>query len=511
MAIPLPMAPQHIDPADAPADRAPATAGRAAPVLVHIETFGCQMNEYDTEIVRTLLKARGFGLTKDRDGADVILLNTCAVREHAHTRVYGHLAELRAVKKRRPLIVGVLGCMAQNLKQELAETEPLVDVLVGPDGYRRLPDLLERAVDARGRGRAERGLAVDLSEYETYEDILPERVEGVNAWIAVTRGCDNFCTFCVVPYTRGRERSRDPEGILREAERLLAQGYKQITLLGQNVNSYRQGGWDFARLITAVADLPGLERVRFTSPHPKDFPPALLEAVAAHPRICKHIHLPLQAGSDRILEMMDRTYTRREYLDLVEDIRRRIPGVALTTDIICGFCSETEEDFLATMRTVENVGYHSAFIFKYSERKNTIAARKFPDDVPDQIKTDRVSRLVELQRGISLAINRSLVGTTVSVLVEGDAKRSPRQWMGRTDGNVTVVWEKREHHAARGMIVPLMITGASAATLSGEPAPCPAALENDCIHDPTVPDFSVHAAPVLTKSARAPWQLNGPG
>ncbi len=475
MAGPLPMASQQIDRADAPVQEAPEAVSCAPSVLVHIETFGCQMNEYDTEIVRALLKARGFGMTEERDRADVILLNTCAIREHAHTRVYGHLAELRAVKKRRPLVVGVLGCMAQNLKQELAETEPLVDVLVGPDAYRRLPDLLVRAVDARGRGRADRGLAVDLSEYETYEDILPERVEGVNAWIAVTRGCDNFCTFCVVPYTRGRERSRDPEGILREAESLLAQGHKQITLLGQNVNSYRHGGWDFARLILAVADLPGLERVRFTSPHPKDFPPALLEAVAGHPRICNHIHLPLQAGSDRILELMDRTYTRREYLALVEDIRRRIPDVALTTDIICGFCSETEDDFLATVRTVGEVGYHSAFIFKYSERKNTIAARKYPDDVPDHVKTDRVGRLVELQRRLSLHKNQSLVGTTVPVLVEGDAKRSARQWMGRTDTNVTVVWEKQKDDTTRGMVLPLLITGASAATLYGEPAPSPAA------------------------------------
>ncbi len=470
MPAPLPMAPQQI----ASVERDQATADRAASVLVHIETFGCQMNEYDTEIVRSLLRARGFGMTGERDRADVILLNTCAIREHAHTRVYGHLAELRAVKKQRPLVVGVLGCMAQNLKQELAETEPLVDVLVGPDAYRRLPDLLDRALDAQGRGRTDRGFAVDLSEYETYEDILPERAEGVNAWIAVTRGCDNFCTFCVVPYTRGRERSRDPEGILREAEYLLAQGHKQITLLGQNVNSYRHGGWDFARLIAAVADLPGLERVRFTSPHPKDFPPALLEAVAGHPRICKHIHLPLQAGSDRILELMDRTYTRREYLGLVEDIRRRIPGVALTTDLICGFCSETEDDFLATVRAVEDVGYHSAFIFKYSERKNTIAARKYPDDVPDEIKTARVTRLVERQRGISLGKNQSLVGRTVPVLVEGDAKRSARQWMGRTDTNVTAVWQKREDDTAPGMVLPLTITGASAATLSGEPAPRPA-------------------------------------
>ncbi|MGH7256459.1 MAG: radical SAM protein, partial [Nitrospirales bacterium] len=239
---------------------------------VHIETFGCQMNEYDTELIRSLLKARGFAFTEDRNQADVVLMNTCAIRENAHNRVYGHLADLKAIRRQRHLVVGVLGCMAQNLKEELIEEEPIVDVLVGPDAYRRLPDLLLRALEAKAQGLDEKVIAVDLSEYETYRDILPERTDGVNAWIAVMRGCDNFCTFCVVPYTRGRERSRDPEGILREAESLLSRGYKQITLLGQNVNSYRYGDWDFAGLLRAVAELPGLERVRFTSPHPKDFP-----------------------------------------------------------------------------------------------------------------------------------------------------------------------------------------------------------------------------------------------
>ncbi len=437
------------------------------PYLVHMETFGCQMNDYDTQIVRSLLKTQGFAFTEDRERADVVLMNTCAIREHAHNRVYGHLAELKALKRRRNLVVGVLGCMAQNLKKELTASEPLVDVLAGPDAYRHLPDLLTRAMEARAQGTEEKGVAVDLSEYETYEDILPEPVEGINAWIAVTRGCDNFCTFCVVPYTRGRERSRDPDGILREAEHLLDRGYKQITLLGQNVNSYGFRDWDFARLITAVADLPGVERVRFTSPHPKDFPPALLDAMAGHPRICKHIHLPLQAGNDRILEMMNRTYTRQEYLSLVEAIRRRMPGIALTTDVICGFSTETEEEFQDTYRMVAEVGYHGAFIFKYSERKNTIAERKYQDDVPEPVKSDRVTRLVDLQRATSLRKNQAFVGQTVQVLVEGDAKKSRLQWMGRTDGNVTVVWAK-DHSAIRpGDLVLITITQASAATLHG--------------------------------------------
>lgn len=433
--------------------------------LVYIETFGCQMNEYDTELVRSLLKAEGFTFTEDRAQADVVLMNTCAIRENAHNKVYGHLADLKAMKRQRGLVVGLLGCMAQNLKKELLESEPTIDVLAGPDSYRRLPELIRRALTYQ-----EKGSAVELSEYETYQDILPERAEGVNAWIAVMRGCDNFCTFCVVPYTRGRERSRDPEGIIREAEQLAAHGYRQVTLLGQNVNSYRFGAWDFARLVTAVAEVPGIERVRFTSPHPKDFPPALLDAVAGHPKICKHIHLPLQAGNDRILRLMNRTYTRREYLSLVEEIRRRRSDIVLTTDIICGFCTETDEEFLDTYRTVEQVGYHAVFIFKYSERKNTIAARKYPDDVPERVKSERVARLVELQKAISLRKNCEIIGHWVEVLVEGDAKRSSAQWMGRTDGNVTVVWEKRGPTLRPGDLVSVRVARASATTLFGDEA-----------------------------------------
>lgn len=442
------------------------TSGTAA-YQVHIETFGCQMNEYDTELVRSLLIARGFAFTDDRERADVVLMNTCAIRENAHNRVYGHLAALRPIKKQRNLVVGVLGCMAQNLKQELMDQASVVDVLVGPDAYRKLPDLLTQAIHAQERGLADKGLAVDLSEYETYEDILPQRTEGLNAWIAVMRGCDNFCTFCVVPYTRGRERSRDPQGILREAEHLAAHGHKQVTLLGQNVNSYRHDGWDFARLITAVADVPGIARVRFTSPHPKDFPPALLDAVADHPKICKHIHLPLQSGNDRILNLMGRTYSRKEYLTLVEEVRRRNEHIALTTDIICGFPSETEEEFLDTYRTVREVGYHQVFVFVYSERKNTIAGRKYPDDVPEAVKSDRVTRLVDMQKPIALQKNRDMVGSAVEVLVEGDAKKSSTQWMGHTDQNVTVVWDKYGAKAGLGDLAQIRITHASVTTLYG--------------------------------------------
>jgi tRNA-2-methylthio-N6-dimethylallyladenosine synthase len=439
----------------------------ALPYQIHIETFGCQMNEYDTELVRSLLKAEGFSFTEDRERADVVLMNTCAIRENAHNRVYGHLADLKALKRQRMMVVGILGCMAQNLKKELLDTESIVDVLVGPDAYRKLPELITQAIKAQEAGLRAKGMAVDLSEYETYEDILPLRADGVNAWIAVMRGCDNFCSFCVVPYTRGRERSREPEGIMREAEHLLSHGHKQITLLGQNVNSYRYGDWDFARLMLAVAELPGVERVRFTSPHPKDFPPALLDAVANHPRICKHIHLPLQAGNDRILELMGRTYTRKEYLCLVDNIRRRQNDIVLTTDIICGFSTETEAEFQDTYETFREVGYHAAFIFKYSERKNTIAARKYPDDIPDEVKADRVTRLLDLQRSGSLAKNQEMIGRTVDVLVEGDAKKSQVQWMGKTDGGITVVWEKSGSIAKPGTIIPVHITRVSVTTLFG--------------------------------------------
>ncbi len=445
------------------------TTLKTAGYRVHIETFGCQMNEYDTELVRSLLKSHGFVFTDDRETADVLLLNTCAIREHAHTKVYGHLADLRALKRQRPLVVGVLGCMAQNLKQDLLDTAPVVDVLAGPDAYRKLPGLLADALEARQQSRTFTALATDLSEYETYEGVVPDRTGGVNAWIAIMRGCDNFCTFCVVPYTRGRERSRDPESVLREATSLAAQGCAQITLLGQNVNSYRWNDWDFARLIAGVADLPGVRRVRFTSPHPKDFPPALLDAIAGHPRICKHIHLPLQAGNDRILTLMGRTYTSREYLALVEDIRRRCHTIALSTDIICGFCSETEAEFQDTLRVVREVGFQSAFIFKYSERQHTIAARKYLDDIPEPVKTDRVTRLVELQKTRSLTMNQSMVGRTVEVLVEGNARKSSDQWMGRTDTNLTVVWDKQGTRCAPGDLIHIAVHRASATSLFGSP------------------------------------------
>ncbi len=436
------------------------------PWRVYIQTFGCQMNEYDTELVRSLLRDRGFALTSHQEQADVLLMNTCAIRENAHARVYGHLAAWKAMKRTRRVVIGVLGCMAQNLKTELRDAHPDIDVLAGPDAYRQLPDLLAHALERR-----ERAMVVDLSEYETYDTILPERKPGVNAWIAIMRGCDNFCSFCVVPYTRGRERSRPAQSILEETHILAAQGYKQVTLLGQNVNSYRShehDGRDFAGLLADVADVPGIERVRFTSPHPKDFPPALLDVVAHHPRVCRHIHLPLQSGNDRILDMMGRSYTRNIYRALVEEIRKR-GDIALSTDIIAGFCTETEEAFLDTYELVREIEFQLAYVFKYSERKHTIAWRKFPDDVPDAVKADRVTRLFNLQRAIAAEKNRRLIGTEVTVLVEGNAKKSSRQWMGHTDGNVTVVWNKSSAPLALGDWSTIQVDDASASTLFGTP------------------------------------------
>jgi len=448
------------------------------PPAVFIETFGCQMNEYDTELVRSILKDNGYRFTDSADTADVVLLNTCAIRENAHNKVYGHLGALKALKEDKGLVIGVLGCMAQNLKKDLLVNDSLIDVLAGPDSYRALPELLKQAEAGR------KGLAVDLSEYETYADITPDRIEGIAAWIAVMRGCDNFCTFCVVPYTRGRERSRELDGVVREAEALAASGCRQITLLGQNVNSYCDGAHDFADLLLAVAEVRGIERVRFISPHPKDFPEKLLEAVAGHPRICKHIHLPLQSANDRLLQLMDRTYTRAEYLALVDRIRTRCPEIVLTTDIIAGFCSETDAEFADTEHLMQQVEYHSAYIFQYSERKNTIAARKYADDVPAGVKAARVTRLVEFQRGISLKKNREMIGKTVEVLVEGEGRRSSDQWMGRTDGNIVTVFPKRGLAHFRedetvpaplsslkpGSLASVRITDATVTTLYGESA-----------------------------------------
>lgn len=428
---------------------------------VYIETYGCQMNVYDTEIIKTILVKEGYEFTDVPENADALFLNTCSVRENAHQKVRQRINVLKQLKRNnKKLIMGVVGCMAQNLRNELLEDKVGVDIVAGPDSYRKLPDMISH-VEKTG----EKDFALTLSEYETYSDIFPTHEKGINAWVAVMRGCDNFCTFCVVPYTRGRERSRDPQNVRGEVEKLALQGFKQVTLLGQNVNSYKYESYDFAALMELVSKIQGIERIRFTSPHPKDFPDRLLSAIAENPKICKHIHLPLQAGNNRILDLMNRTYTKEEFLSLVNKIRRKIPDIVLTTDIIVGFPGETEEEFQDTLDLIQKVEFDSAFMFKYSERKNTIASKKFPDDVSDEYKTSRITRLVDLQRSISNKKNNAHIGQVFDVLIEGPAKKR-NQLSGRNDGNKIVVFNNSGNFKT-GDIVKVKIEEASTNTLIG--------------------------------------------
>ncbi len=430
---------------------------------VYVETYGCQMNEYDSELVRSLCAKRGFGLADTMESADVVLLNTCAIRERAHLKIYGRLQRLKRAKALRgddELTIGILGCMAQNLKQDLLDGHDHVDFVCGPDSYRSLPDLIDAA-----RGGAGQGAELKLSKFETYTGVDPIRSGGVNAWLAVMRGCDNMCTFCVVPYTRGRERSRDPEGVVGEVQSLVREGFKQVTLLGQNVNSYRHGDTTFADLMRSVGDVEGVERVRFTSPHPKDFPRELLRAMAQHPAICKHIHLPLQAGNDRVLELMRRTYTNAQYRDLVDEIRATIPGVAITTDVIVGFPTETDAEYRETRQLMEDIRFDSAFIFKYSERKGTYAQRKLPDDVAELAKTERIVELVELQKKVTNEVNQHMVGTTQTVLFEETDPKDPTRLMGRTDNFKTTIVPADGLEA--GDLADVVIEASQGATLFG--------------------------------------------
>ncbi len=428
---------------------------------VYIETYGCQMNVYDTEIIKTILSKEGYEFTDVPEKADALFLNTCSVRENAHQKVRQRINVLKQLKrKNKNLIMGVVGCMAQNLRNELLEDKVGVDIVAGPDSYRKLPELISH-VEKTG----EKDFALTLSEYETYSDIFPTHEKGINAWVAVMRGCDNFCTFCVVPYTRGRERSRDPQNVRGEVEKLADQGFKQVTLLGQNVNSYKYESYDFAALMEMVSEVQNIERIRFTSPHPKDFPDRLLSVIAENPKVCKHIHLPLQAGNNRILDLMNRTYTKEEFLNLVDKIRNKIPDIILTTDIIVGFPGETEEEFLDTLKVVKKVEFDSAFMFKYSERKNTIASKKYPDDVSDEDKTSRITRLVELQRLISNKQNNAHIGQVFNVLIEGPAKKR-NQLSGRNDGNKIVVFDNKGDYKT-GDLVKVKIEEASTNTLIG--------------------------------------------
>ncbi len=426
---------------------------------VYIETYGCQMNLADSEVVSSVLHDDGYEFTESLDDADVALVNTCSIRDHAEQRVISRLGEFRRRKTNNPeMVIGVLGCMAERLRNKLLDQLKLVDLVVGPDEYRKLPGLLGGAFEG------EKGIAVKLSKVENYDDIIPLRTDGVSAWVSVMRGCDKFCTFCVVPYTRGRERSRTLHGVVREIEQLVGRGFREVTLLGQNVNSYRDGEYDFADLLMSVAGIDPALRVRFTTSHPQDMSDKLIQSIADYKNICAYIHLPVQSGSDRVLELMNRTYTIGHYLHLVDKIKTAIPGVALSTDIISGFPTETEEDHRATLDVIKEVRYDGAFMFKYSPRENT-KAWNMGDDVPGEVKTRRLNEIIDLQRSISLEINTQLIGQTVEVLVEGTSKKSDLYLMGRTDTNKTVIFPEGDHKA--GDYVDVKIFDANSATLFG--------------------------------------------
>ena len=429
---------------------------------VFVQTYGCQMNEYDTELVRSILIDEGYSFVKDENDADVIMLNTCAIRENAHRKVYGRIQRIKHNRGSRSVSIGILGCMATNLRKDLLDNKNLdIDFIAGPDSYKRLPNLIEEAT------KGAKAFDITLSEFETYSDVTPSRNEGVNAWIAVMRGCNNFCTFCVVPYTRGRERSRSVENIVDEVKKLADEGFKQVTLLGQNVNSYSHNNKDFAHLIEESSRVNGIERIRFTSPHPKDFPENLLQVIAHNPKVCKQIHYPIQAGSDRILDLMNRTYTQSEIVEHIQHIRHLIPSVALSTDIIVGFSSETDEEFEETYKVMNDIKFDSAFIFKYSERKNTIASKKYPDDVPECIKTERIVRLNELQGSISLQKNEDSVGEVHNILIEKlSTTKDKNKFYGRNDHNKIVVFPSGDYKV--GDFIDVRITRGTPSSLEAE-------------------------------------------
>lgn len=429
------------------------------PRKVYLETYGCQMNVADSEVVLSIMHGAGYRLTNTLTEADVVFVNTCAVRENAEERVYGRLGEFWRYKKENPaVVVGVLGCMAERLRKNLLQSESSVDLVVGPDEYRKLPELVENAL------AGEKGIAVRLSRVENYDDIIPLRTEGISAWLSVMRGCDKFCTFCVVPFTRGRERSRTLHSVVKEVEHLSAQGFKEVTLLGQNVNSYRDGEFDFADLLASVARVDRSMRVRFTTSHPQDMSDKLIDTIAEHENICNYIHLPVQSGSDRILQLMNRTYSADHYLKLVDNIKRRIPAVSLSTDIIAGFPTETEDDHRMTLDLMRDVQFDGAFTFKYSPRENT-KAWHMGDDVPDEVKVRRLTEIIELQREISWKRNQQHVGQTMEVLVEGPSKKSEEDFCGRTDTNKMVVFPKGDMKP--GEYFDIRIERANSATLFG--------------------------------------------
>lgn len=428
-----------------------------------IETYGCQMNVGDTEIIISILQQHGYIYTETQVEADVILINTCSVRDNAEQRIWGRLSEMRRLKRTKPsLVVGIVGCMAERLKEQLIDPKTGVDIVAGPDTYRDLPNLLKQAE------AGQKGVNTLLSLEETYAEISPVRIDknGVSGFISIMRGCNNFCSYCVVPYTRGRERSRDAETIVAEARTLFENGYREVTLLGQNVNSYRWGEVDFPELMHRVAEVSPLLRVRFATSHPKDMSDKLLEVMASHENICRAIHLPAQSGSTSMLERMNRKYTREWYLDRIRAIRHYMPDCAITTDLIAGFSGESEEEHLDTLSLMREVGYDFAFMFKYSERPGTFASKHLGDDVPDEVKSRRLQEIIALQNELGLASYRRDVGKEFTVLVEGASKRNEEQLFGRTSQNKVVVFDRGNHTA--GDYVRVRVTDCTSATLLGE-------------------------------------------
>ncbi len=432
-----------------------------------IETYGCQMNVADSEVVASIMQMAGYEVTEQLDEADAVFLNTCSVRDNAEQKILSRLEFLQSVRRKRPLIIGVLGCMAERVKEELLEQHG-ADLVCGPDAYLSLPDLIAQVETGH------KAINVELSTTETYHDVVPQRLHagGISGFVSIMRGCNNFCHYCIVPYTRGRERSRDVESILREVRDLRDRGFKEVTLLGQNVNSYQFAiphspfTIHFPELLKRVAHEVPEMRIRFTTSHPKDMSDETLRVIAEEPNVCRHIHLPVQSGSDAVLARMNRRYTRAWYLDRVAAIRRIIPDCGLSTDIFVGYCGETEEDHQLSLSLMREVEYDSAFMFKYSERPGTYASRHLPDDVPEEVKLRRLNELISLQTQLSAEANRRCEGKTYEVLVEGYSKRSREQLFGRTEQNRVVVFDRGNHRI--GDRVRVRITSSSSATLKGE-------------------------------------------
>ncbi len=433
-----------------------------------IETYGCQMNVADTEVVASIMEMDGYTLTENDRDADAIFVNTCSIRETAEQRVVQRLEYFNSLRRKRkaPLILGVLGCMAERAKSDLIDHHN-VDLVVGPDAYLDLPNLVGAAE------QGEKAMNIELSKTETYKDVIPLKIAGSNisGFISITRGCDKFCTYCIVPFTRGRERSREPESILNELNDMRAKGFREVTLLGQNVNSYRfrEGDKiiDFSALLALVAEAaPGM-RIRFTTSHPRDMNDETLETIAKYDNLCNYIHLPVQSGSSRMMKLMNRKYDREWYMDRIAAIKRIIPGCGLSTDIMCGFHSETEEDHQATLSMMREVGFDSAFMFKYSERPGTYAAKKLADDVPEEVKGRRLQEIIDLQLELSRQSNERDMGKEFMVLVEGVSKKSREQLFGRNEQNKVIIFDKKNYRL--GQFVKVKVTGFTSATLLGEP------------------------------------------